>query len=91
MNQGRDRREGNGAEKATAETVRAATVESRGPRPTGRPRRGGGRERSADPARRAAFDVLRAVDERDAYANLACRHCWPSAASPAATPPSPPN
>ncbi|MDT5000549.1 MAG: rRNA (cytosine967-C5)-methyltransferase, partial [Mycobacterium sp.] len=24
-----------------------------------------------DPARRAAFDVLRAVSERDAYANLA--------------------
>ena len=23
-----------------------------------------------DPARRAAYDVLRAVDERDAYANL---------------------
>ena len=26
--------------------------------------------RAADPARRAAFDLLRAVDERDAYANL---------------------
>ena len=29
------------------------------------------RRRPLDPARRAAFDVLRAVDERDAYANLA--------------------
>ncbi len=35
--------------------------------------RGGRRPRRAqlDPARRAAFDVLRAVSERDAYANLA--------------------
>lgn len=33
---------------------------------TGRPRR-----EQLDPARRAAFDVLRAVSERDAYANLA--------------------
>ncbi|MGD9621887.1 MAG: RsmB/NOP family class I SAM-dependent RNA methyltransferase [Mycolicibacterium sp.] len=30
-----------------------------------------GRRRELDPARRAAFDVLRAVSERDAYANLA--------------------
>lgn len=38
-------------------------------RPQGGPRR---RERKPlDPARRAAFDVLRAVSERDAYANLA--------------------
>jgi 16S rRNA (cytosine967-C5)-methyltransferase len=29
------------------------------------------RRKSLDPARRAAFDVLRAVSERDAYANLA--------------------
>jgi 16S rRNA (cytosine967-C5)-methyltransferase len=29
------------------------------------------RRRALDPARRAAFDVLRAVSERDAYANLA--------------------
>jgi hypothetical protein len=29
------------------------------------------RRRPLDPARRAAFDVLRAVSERDAYANLA--------------------
>jgi 16S rRNA (cytosine967-C5)-methyltransferase len=35
-----------------------------------------------DPARRAAFDVLRAVSERDAYANLAL---------PAVTPLSPPS
>jgi 16S rRNA (cytosine967-C5)-methyltransferase len=34
--------------------------------PTRRPRR-----KPLDPARRAAFDVLRAVSERDAYANLA--------------------
>jgi 16S rRNA (cytosine967-C5)-methyltransferase len=39
-------------------------------RPPGKP---GGRPRRnpLDPARRAAFDVLRAVSERDAYANLA--------------------
>ncbi|MGH3674318.1 MAG: RsmB/NOP family class I SAM-dependent RNA methyltransferase [Mycobacterium sp.] len=35
-----------------------------------KPRRGPRRE-PLDPARRAAFDVLRAVTERDAYANLA--------------------
>ena len=35
-------------------------------RPPRRPRRA-----QLDPARRAAFDVLRAVSERDAYANLA--------------------
>ena len=29
------------------------------------------RRKPLDPARRAAFDVLRAVSERDAYANLA--------------------
>jgi 16S rRNA (cytosine967-C5)-methyltransferase len=37
-----------------------------GPRDTKPPRR-----KPLDPARRAAFDVLRAVSERDAYANLA--------------------
>jgi 16S rRNA (cytosine967-C5)-methyltransferase len=40
---------------------------------SGRGRRGqphGGQRRRADPARRAAFDVLSAVAERDAYANL---------------------
>ncbi len=35
------------------------------------PRRGRTARRPLDPARRAAFDVLRAVSERDAYANLA--------------------
>ena len=29
------------------------------------------RRKPLDPARQAAFDVLRAVSERDAYANLA--------------------
>ena len=38
----------------------------RRPRPPRRPRRA-----ELDPARRAAFDVLRAVSDRDAYANLA--------------------
>jgi len=37
------------------------------PRPAGSPRAG---RRRADPARRAAYDVLRAVADRDAYANL---------------------
>ncbi|MDA4109556.1 RsmB/NOP family class I SAM-dependent RNA methyltransferase [Mycolicibacterium holsaticum] len=37
--------------------------------PPGRSRRG--RRKPLDPARRAAFDVLRAVSEKDAYANLA--------------------
>jgi 16S rRNA (cytosine967-C5)-methyltransferase len=41
---------------------------ARPPRPqAGRPRAG---RRRADPARRAAYDVLRAVADRDAYANL---------------------
>ncbi|MDT5348529.1 MAG: rRNA (cytosine967-C5)-methyltransferase, partial [Mycobacterium sp.] len=35
------------------------------------PRSRGARRRPLDPARRAAFDVLRAVSERSAYANLA--------------------
>lgn len=37
-------------------------------RPAGRPRK---ERRPLDPARRAAFDVLQAVSQRDAYANLA--------------------
>jgi 16S rRNA (cytosine967-C5)-methyltransferase len=36
-----------------------------------KPRRKRPRRKPLDPARRAAFDVLRAVSERDAYANLA--------------------
>ncbi len=45
------------------------------PRGSGRPgggqsRPGGGQRRRADPARRTAYDVLIAVDQRDAYANL---------------------
>ncbi len=45
------------------------------PRGRGRPaggqsRPGGGQRRRADPARRTAYDVLIAVDQRDAYANL---------------------
>jgi 16S rRNA (cytosine967-C5)-methyltransferase len=41
-------------------------------RPAGSPRAGSPRagRRRADPARRAAYDVLRAVADRDAYANL---------------------
>jgi 16S rRNA (cytosine967-C5)-methyltransferase len=34
------------------------------------PQRGGGHRHRADPARRAAYDVLEAVADRDAYANL---------------------
>jgi 16S rRNA (cytosine967-C5)-methyltransferase len=45
-----------------------ATGQPRSGQPrTGGPRTGGPR---TDPPRRAAYDVLRAVDERDAYANL---------------------
>ena len=45
-----------------------------------------------DPPRRAAFDLLRAVDERDAYANLVLPGaCCASAGSPVATPRSPPS
>ncbi|MFA7513520.1 MULTISPECIES: RsmB/NOP family class I SAM-dependent RNA methyltransferase [Mycolicibacterium] len=40
-------------------------------RPTGRERVGPVKRKRLDPARQAAFDVLRAVSERDAYANLA--------------------
>ncbi|GII90290.1 RsmB/NOP family class I SAM-dependent RNA methyltransferase [Sinosporangium siamense] len=37
----------------------------------GRPQRGGGQDRPRrDEARNAAYDLMRAVDERDAYANL---------------------
>jgi 16S rRNA (cytosine967-C5)-methyltransferase len=39
--------------------------------PAKRPPRRHQRRKPLDPARRAAFDVLRAVSERDAYANLA--------------------
>lgn len=46
-----------------------------GPRGQGqqgeRPQRRGPRRTPLDPARKAAFDVLRSVSERDAYANLA--------------------
>ncbi|MBV9321668.1 MAG: rRNA cytosine-C5-methyltransferase, partial [Mycobacterium sp.] len=41
------------------------------PRKPGRPPHRRPRRKPLDPARRAAFDVLRAVSERDAYANLA--------------------
>jgi 16S rRNA (cytosine967-C5)-methyltransferase len=44
------------------------TQRGRGPRPG--PRSGGRRPTRADPVRRVAYDVLAAVDERDAYANL---------------------
>jgi 16S rRNA (cytosine967-C5)-methyltransferase len=40
-------------------------------RPTKRPTKRSPPRKPLDPARRAAFDVLRAVSERDAYANLA--------------------
>jgi 16S rRNA (cytosine967-C5)-methyltransferase len=40
-------------------------------RPPSRLRKSAPRRQPLDPARRAAFDVLRAVSERDAYANLA--------------------
>lgn len=39
-------------------------------RPQGAARRGPHRPAAPDPVRRIAFDALRAVDERDAYANL---------------------
>ncbi|MEI6252813.1 MAG: RsmB/NOP family class I SAM-dependent RNA methyltransferase [Mycobacteriaceae bacterium] len=59
MNQGRDRRPAR----------REPQPERRGDRPAAARRRP--RRAELDPARRAAFDVLRAVNERDAYANLA--------------------
>ncbi|MFE1168970.1 RsmB/NOP family class I SAM-dependent RNA methyltransferase [Nocardiopsis sp. NPDC058789] len=44
------------------------------PRKGGKPRQGGGHRTAPpqprDPARRVAYDVLRAVEQRDAYANL---------------------
>ncbi len=42
----------------------------RGDAPRGGAPGGGGRGRRADPVRRVAYDVLIAVDQRDAYANL---------------------
>jgi 16S rRNA (cytosine967-C5)-methyltransferase len=50
---------------------RASQPRSGQPR-SGQPRsgQGGGPRRQVDPARRVAYDVLRAVAERDAYANL---------------------
>jgi 16S rRNA (cytosine967-C5)-methyltransferase len=49
------------------ESAKPRAAGSTGPRSTGPPRPG---RRRADPARRAAYDVLRAVADRDAYANL---------------------
>jgi 16S rRNA (cytosine967-C5)-methyltransferase len=46
----------------------AAPSSPRPPGPAGRRR--GGQRRPGDPARRTAYDVLIAVDQRDAYANL---------------------
>lgn len=43
-------------------------------KPNHPPRKRPPRRKPLDPARRVAFDVLRAVSERDAYANLALRH-----------------
>src|SRR5581483_6001636 len=55
--------------RASGMTRGRRTPESRSSRP-GKPRHRQ-RRRPLDPARRAAFDVLRAVSERDAYPNLA--------------------
>jgi 16S rRNA (cytosine967-C5)-methyltransferase len=53
-----------------AEQPRKPSGTARPGRPrSGQPRAGASRPRT-DPARRAAYDVLRAVDERDSYANL---------------------
>lgn len=49
------------------------------------------RRKPLDPARRAAFDVLQAVSQRDAYANLALPALLAERGSPDATPRSPPN
>ena len=55
-----------------ADWARGARLdESARRRMTERPRNARPRRKPLDPARRAAFDVLRAVSERDAYANLA--------------------
>ena len=50
-----------------AESAKPRAAGSSRPRGAGSPRPG---RRRADPARRAAYDVLRAVADRDAYANL---------------------
>src|SRR5271170_7597899 len=55
------------AKPRAAESAKPRAAGSTGPRSAGSPRPG---RRRADPARRVAFDVLRAVAERDAYANL---------------------
>lgn len=47
------------------------TGKPRQPGKPGKPRQSGKPRRPMDPARAAAFEVLRAVSERDAYANLA--------------------
>ncbi|MEV0147785.1 MULTISPECIES: transcription antitermination factor NusB [unclassified Nonomuraea] len=61
---------GPGGERRSAGGGRAAGRRRGGPeRDSGRGRGGAGRA-PRDPARNAAFDVIRAVDERDAYANL---------------------
>lgn len=56
-------------------SARSAGAEGRSGRPGRPPGRGRGPARQrpvvADPPRRAAYDLLRDVDERDAYANLA--------------------
>jgi 16S rRNA (cytosine967-C5)-methyltransferase len=49
------------------------------------------RRKPLDPARRAAFDVLRAVSERSAYANLVLPRCCVNGVSPVATRRSPPS
>jgi 16S rRNA (cytosine967-C5)-methyltransferase len=54
-----------------AQRARASRPRPAGSPRTGQPRPGSGTgRRRADPARRAAYDVLRAVADRDAYANL---------------------
>ncbi|MGN8245549.1 RsmB/NOP family class I SAM-dependent RNA methyltransferase [Cellulomonas soli] len=58
---GDDRRDARGRERG------AARAEGRGQRSTAAPSQ---RRRDSDPARAVAFDVLRAVDGSDAYANL---------------------
>src|SRR5580704_3427739 len=59
------------AERARPSRPRSGQPRSGQPR-SGQPRSGQPRSgrRRADPARRAAYDVLRAVADRDAYANL---------------------
>lgn len=58
----------------TGTSARQGSSPQKGPAPQKGPRRTEQRARGRvelDPARRAAFDVLRAVSEQDAYANLA--------------------